>query len=176
VELETCPFCVEPVPSGARRCPHCDQLIRSSGPGDEEPDGDDFGDESWPAIDDELDLGRLSLDGSDAAILPYLQGRNLRGALLGGADLFGADLFGADLRGADLGGVLLSEADLSGADLSAANLADADLSHANLCGADLTAADLTGADLTGARYDSRTLWPAGFDPDSHGARRTSTGG
>jgi hypothetical protein len=38
-------------------------------------------------------------------------------------------------------------------------------------GADLTGADLTGADLTGAHYDNSTRWPAGFDPQHHGAVR-----
>ena len=177
METETCPFCVEPIPAGSRRCPHCDQPIRSSDLGDAGEDlrEEELSNEFWPAIDDEMDLGRVSLDDSDATFLPYLQGRNLRGALLSGADLFDADLAGADLRSADLAGAMLSEANLSGADLSGANLVDADLSEANLCGADLTGADLTGADLSGARYDGGTLWPEGLDFTSAGARRTSDG-
>jgi len=108
-------------------------------------------------------------DALDAFLRAYLQGAELRGALLGGADLFDADLAGADLRGADLGGAFLSEANLTRADLSGANLVGADLSAANLCGADLRETDLIRADLSGARYDGRTVWPEGFDPQSAGA-------
>ena len=55
------------------------------------------------------------------------------------------------------------------ADLSGANLVGADLSETNLCGADLRDANLIRVDLTGARYDSRTVWPEGFDPRAAGA-------
>ena len=33
-------------------------------------------------------------------------------------------------------------------------------------------ADLTAADLDGATYDTRTTWPAGFDPIGAGAKET----
>ena len=163
-DYETCPFCVEPIRRGARRCLHCGQLIRS--PEEEREVGDP------PRVDPLAGQRRPPLpkpDGDDALLLAYLEGEDLRGAMLAGADLFDADLAGADLRSADLSDALLSEANLRAADLSGANLAGADLSEADLCGADLTGAVLAGADLTGARYDGRTLWPEGLDPAAAGA-------
>ena len=163
-DLETCPFCVEPIRRGSHRCPHCGQPIRSSSTADnagDPPRVDPLAGQRRPPV--------AGLDGGDAAIYSYFEGEDLRGALLSGADLFDADLAGADLRGADLSDAMLSEANLRGADLSDANLAGADLSEADLCGADLQGADLTGADLTGARYDSLTLWPEGLDPAAAGA-------
>lgn len=168
MDIETCPFCVEPIRPGSRRCPHCGQPIR--------PPADDAGEP--PRVDPLAGQRRPAapgLDGGDAAIFSYFEGEDLRGALLSGADLFDANLAGADLRGADLGGALLSEANLRGADLSGANLVDADLSEANLCAADLSGADLFGADLSGARYDSLTVWPDGVDPEAAGAVRVSRG-
>jgi hypothetical protein len=41
----------------------------------------------------------------------------------------------------------------------------------NLQNADLSEALLVGVRLEGARYDSRTRWPRGFDPEQHGAIR-----
>ncbi len=164
MDLETCPFCVEPIRRGARRCPHCGQLIRSART--EEEAGDP------PRVDPLAGQRRPPVarpEGGDAAIFSYFEGEDLRGAMLAGADLFDADLAGADLRNADLSDALLSEANLRAADLSGANLAGADLSEADLSGADLQEADLTGADLTGARYDGRTLWPEGLDPAAAGA-------
>lgn len=70
----------------------------------------------------------------------------------------------ADLRGANLRGWDLSEIDFGHADLSAA-----ELSRASLVGARLDRADLDGADLWGARFDHRTEWPPGFEPQEHGA-------
>ena len=71
------------------------------------------------------------------------------------------------------------EANLELADLQSANLAHADLTGVNLQRADLRGADLSGANLTythlvgaavqGARYNRRTHWPDGFDPQRLGA-------
>ena len=68
---------------------------------------------------------------------------------------------------------------LAGADLQGADLTRAHLAHAHLAGANLTRTQLQGtvlaganlyrADLTGAVYNHRTMWPAGFVPQSHGA-------
>jgi len=168
VDIETCPFCVEPVPRGSHRCPHCGQPIRSSSI------VEDAGDP--PRVDPLAGQRHPSLAGEDigdAAIFAYFEGEDLHGALLSGADLFNADLAGTDLRNADLSDAMLSEADLRAADLSGANLVGADLSEANLCGADLHDADLSGADLTGARYDSLTLWPECLDPAAAGAVHVS---
>jgi hypothetical protein len=164
MDLETCPFCVEPIPRGSRCCPHCGQSIRSSSTVEDAgdpPHVDPLAGQRHPPL--------AGQDSGDAVIFSYFEGEDLRGALLSGADLFDADLAGADLRSADLSDALLSEANLRAADLSGANLVGADLSEANLCGVDLQGADLTGADLTGARYDSLTLWPEGLDPAAAGA-------
>jgi uncharacterized protein YjbI with pentapeptide repeats len=50
---------------------------------------------------------------------------------------------------------------------------------ANLTGADLTKTDLTEAVLFKAKlknavYDSKTKWPAGFDPKAGGAQLKAT--
>ena len=95
-----------------------------------------------------------------------LVGASLRRAVLARADLCGADLRGADLRSADLAETNLACACLRGATLRGADLA----------GACLRGADLAGADFRGARYDARTDWPAGFDPEARGARRVEQWG
>jgi len=120
-------------------------------------------------------------------------------AVLNGVDLTGANLEQANLEMADLSGAILfetylSKANLFGAELSKANLSDAFLSNAILLGANLRGADLSGAylddaylslsnyagsalsaksmikaELFGPKYDTATIWPDGFDPESHGA-------
>jgi uncharacterized protein YjbI with pentapeptide repeats len=125
-----------------------------------------------------------------------LTGANLRGANLRGASLHEATLQRVDLRGGLLHAANLHHTNLQAAQLQAADLRGADLVAADLRGADLQGADLTGAKLfysqadiqamqplpsgppevrlntarlTGARYNSRTRWPAGFDPVKYGA-------
>jgi uncharacterized protein YjbI with pentapeptide repeats len=56
--------------------------------------------------------------------------------------MIGTDLSGSCLQGADLQGADLREADLSGVDLRDANLRDAIFGR--------------------TRYDTMTVWPAGF--------------
>jgi hypothetical protein len=110
MDLETCPFCVEPIPHGSHRCPHCGQPIRSSST------ADDAGDP--PRVDPLAGQRRppvAGLDGGDAAIFSYFEGEDLRGAMLSEANLRGADLSEADLCGADLQGADLTGADLTGA-------------------------------------------------------------
>lgn len=123
-----------------------------------------------------------------------IHGAKLRGAELRGADLRGAELQGADLRGAKLQEVDLLVARLQEVDLRGADLCGANLCKANLCKADLRGADLEevcldkaieygedgpvmptgpygdhdGIDLKDAKYNSRTKFPKGFDPDKHG--------
>src|SRR5437870_3893490 len=77
------------------------------------------------------------------------------------ARLDGADLRGANLRGWDLAAIDFGRADLRGAEMN----------HANLVGARLDRANLGDADLSGARFDQRTEWPPGFEPQEHGAVR-----
>jgi hypothetical protein len=92
----------------------------------------------------------------------FPEGERLRAA---GLDLREAQLQGADLHGAQLQELCLIEAQLEGA-----ILAKAQLQRAQLQGANLTDADLRDADLQDARYDLRTRWPDGYDPQQHGAR------
>ena len=114
-----------------------------------------------------------------------LQGARLWCADLQGARLWGANLQGAYLRYANLQSASLAGADLHDARLNAANLQGAYLWHANLQNADLEDADLQGArlegasfqgtylgeaNLRGATYDSKTIWPKGFDPVAASAR------
>jgi len=85
---------------------------------------------------------------------------NLAGAWLQGAQLDDAYLKVSDLRQARLEGAQLVNAKLNGAHLQGANFQGADLR-----GADLREACLDGANLTGVKFDQRTKWPKGFDPD-----------
>jgi hypothetical protein len=93
----------------------------------------------------------------------------LQAAMLTHAPLRNAHLWWADLQPADLDDADLTAADLRDADLRRARLLGARLARAQLMGTWLQQTDLRGADLTGALYDSRTHWPAGFDPVKHGA-------
>ena len=131
-----------------------------------------------------------------------LQNSNLMSANLQGAHLSEADLSGATLAFADMSysylrkavlkkvkglGVHLNEADLREANLREANfygaklldtilegadLSQATLTGANLCGAKLSGANLTNAELKESKYDCRTEWPNGFDPQKYGAKET----
>jgi hypothetical protein len=87
------------------------------------------------------------------------------GRLLVGLDVRGAEWLGVDLHRAHFVGC-----DFRGADLRSANLRRARLWRCDLTGADLSDADLTRVDILGATYDRFTRWPAGFDPEAHGAR------
>jgi hypothetical protein len=119
------------------------------------------------------DLRRIDLSGRDLTGL-YLGACNFLRANLKGTNLSGATLSGAYLAWADLSEATLKGADLGDADLAGAGLEGADLSGANLCGTNLTRADLTGVKLAGARYDRRTVWPEGFEPQDSGAEHLQT--
>ncbi len=113
-----------------------------------------------------------------------LSSTNLSYANLNCANLSLADLRKADLNHANLSFADLSMANFSYADLSSANLSFADLSSANLSKADLRYANLSKADLRyanlynikynkitkwkKARYNSKTKFLEGFDPETHG--------
>jgi hypothetical protein len=99
----------------------------------------------------------------------YCQNTNLAGAWLQGAQLDGAYLKASDLRQAQLQG-----ARLVNANLNLAHLQDANLHGADLSGADLRQACLDGADLSGIRFDERTKWPKGFNPDQLGKQTPTT--
>jgi uncharacterized protein YjbI with pentapeptide repeats len=116
------------------------------------------------------DLRMVDLSGRDMSGL-YLRACTLLRANLKGTNLDGANLHGAYLAWAYLSEATLKGADLGDADLAGAGLEGADLSGTNLCGTSLTRADLTGAKLAGARYDRRTAWLEGFEPQDSGAER-----
>ncbi len=154
-ELETCPFCSEPIAADAGECPYCQEIL---------------GPPTRGSVLAEGQVGkRVPAEELDDLTAAYVRGVQLRGAILSGMDLFSANLVAADLRSADLAEANLSNADLGGADLTGANLRGADLSDANLGSADLRGAYLAGADLSGTTYDDFTLWPDGFDPQAAGA-------
>jgi hypothetical protein len=104
------------------------------------------------------------------SILPDLSYAKLAGGKFFGINLKQAKLYKAQLNNANLGKANLAGANLSKANLKGANLEKANLKSANLIGADLTDAILTNALLTNAKYDSTTIWPAGFDPVAAGAK------
>jgi hypothetical protein len=66
--------------------------------------------------------------------------------------------------------ISLEGADLYDLDLGATDLRNANIRAARLRGCNFSEARLTGADLRGAIFDRFTRWPAGFDPQAHGAR------
>jgi len=135
------------------------------------------------------DLSRLRLHEKT------LDGANLREATLRESEFLTVGFREADLRNADLRDARftvglrgahcsLYRAQLQGADLRGAILR-ADLRRADLRGADLRGADLSWAvlkhstageeaQLAGARYDDKTLWPEGINPEAWGAVRGGT--
>jgi uncharacterized protein YjbI with pentapeptide repeats len=80
-----------------------------------------------------------------------------------------AIIFGCMLNFADLTGANLKETNLMQTNLSNTLMTEADLSGSNLIGAKLEGCLLSGAILKDALYSKTTVWPEGFDPDSHGA-------
>lgn len=101
---------------------------------------------------------------------------SMRGASLQRAKLCFDNLGGTtDFHGTDLSGANLREAEIHGAEFLATILIGADLRgclgnrplagrFTRFDGADLTDALLEGAHLTGAQYDSKTVFPRGFNP------------
>lgn len=142
-----------------------------------------------------LVLSACSLDLSGAGgTKPDLSGdlryKNLSGQNLASVDLSGRDLTGANLTSATLNRATItnaifngvngtstiftstkaSGASFVGAVLESADFSKADLTGANFSGANLTNAKLTGAILTNVTYTDATIWPAGFNPVSAGAK------
>ena len=111
-------------------------------------------------------LVRARLAGSDLseAVLSHavLRGSDLRGANLQDAMLFGTNLDQCDLRDAYLGGATIRNASMRGASLQNAQLRGIPELGYN-------PTRIENVDLNGAKYDSRTIWPEGFDPEAAGA-------
>ena len=97
-----------------------------------------------------------------------LMNANLMNAIFTRAHLPSADLSGARLMNANFTRAHLPDAHLPNANFTNANFTDAHLPNANFTGADLTNANFTDAHLSGATYDSKTIFPHGFDPDARG--------
>ena len=105
-----------------------------------------------------LDLYAIALSGVN------LKEINFSGSILTNADLVGADLTGANLSGTDLRGANLTGANLTGADLTGAYL-----SRADLRGANLSSTNLLDTQFKVTIYDSKTIFPEGFDYQGSGA-------
>lgn len=109
-----------------------------------------------------------------------LVGAYWKGVDARGADFFGCDFRNASLRRANLQDAVFYEASLEGATLAGANLKGANFTDANLCGTNLAddarageeprKTEWTGAKFAGARYDDKTQFPAGFEPQAQGMR------
>lgn len=86
--------------------------------------------------------------------------------------LVSANFIGVNLHKADLCDSNFRYADMREANLSAAKLLGTDLSDANLCGADLSDIEINEkTSFRFAKYDHKTVFPAGFDPDEHGVEK-----
>jgi uncharacterized protein YjbI with pentapeptide repeats len=114
----------------------------------------------------------------------YIEGGNLSDSDLRGSDFSGAHLYGTYLyrancsrcnfSGATLQGVVLDEVNLTEADFTGAQLLINNMGgRCSLFGADMRTAKLENAILTGCKYDSTTLFPPDFDPESRGMVRAA---
>lgn len=112
----------------------------------------------------------------------YVEGGNLsdcdlRGVDFGGAHLYGTYLYRANCSECNFAGSLLQGVVLDEVNLSDVNFVNARLivdnmgTPCSLGGADLRSANLEDTILTGCKYDSTTLFPKGFDPESRGMVR-----
>ena len=118
------------------------------------------------------DLQEMTLEEID------LRGANLKWVNFQGAKLRGSDLSHADLRGANLQLVDLREVGLVNSDLRGTILIGVDLRGTDLSTAKLGAFGkryfqgnvgyLQKTNLKLAKYNSKTKFPKGFDPEDHG--------
>jgi uncharacterized protein YjbI with pentapeptide repeats len=103
-----------------------------------------------------------------------LEGAILHRAKLMKANLQGANLQRAELREADLQGANLRNADLRGAVLAGAKPIDFRFTRSwrgrlELSDVEVDSRIQVQANLRGAVYNYKTVWPAGFHPESFGA-------
>jgi hypothetical protein len=92
------------------------------------------------------------------------QNANLKKVWWKRVDARSVDFYQANLRNAGL-----AEAFLQGTVFYEADLTDAVLKGAHLEGANFFGAQLGGVNLQSATYDTKTVWPDGFDPCIQGA-------
>lgn len=93
------------------------------------------------------------------ALLPRAPGQEQPGLVLANVRISG------DKHDADFSRCVLQNVNFEGTDLDEANFGSA-----TIRGCNFDMAGLERADLTDATYDAETKWPAGFDPEAHGAR------
>lgn len=74
----------------------------------------------------------------------------------------------SQLNNKDLSRLPLQGADLSHANLSSTNLSESNLSRANLSGANLSYANLNVTNLKDTKYNNKTKFPQGFEPEAAG--------
>jgi uncharacterized protein YjbI with pentapeptide repeats len=86
----------------------------------------------------------------------------IREANFSGANLSGSTFMDVDFSGTKFAGTTLCAAVFKGVSLDGTDFQEADVTGADLGGA----YNLNGASFVGAKYDSRTVWPEGFDPRS----------
>jgi hypothetical protein len=96
--------------------------------------------------------------------------RDARGRLWELGDIPGREVKGLKLAGAEWSGMILRGETFTAWDFCNADLRNADLSNSCLWECDFSGAELTGTNLSEVSYDIFTRWPAGFDPQAHGAR------
>lgn len=118
-------------------------------------------------------LGFAALNGTNLSAATLMETNlmeaSLSSANLSNANLMEARLFFTFLHLANLVGANLTRASLLSVNLQGADLTGADLTEAYLGGSDLRDAILTGANLQGSKYNGKTQWPEGFDPQAAGA-------
>jgi uncharacterized protein YjbI with pentapeptide repeats len=128
--------------------------------------------------DTEADLSLCDLRNADfrsqSLEVLDLSDTDLRGADFSQASLYWTYLFranceGSTFRNSRLSGVVLDGANLRGADFTGTYISYDNVNHpSSLLEADLTDALLEGVDLEGSRYNLRTIFPHGFDPEANG--------
>lgn len=79
-----------------------------------------------------------------------------------------ADFSGVNLVNASFRFAMLHGSDFSNANMRGSVLSNADVAWCDFSGTDLTDAVIVDSDFTGAVYNSRTIWPIGFDPIANG--------
>lgn len=131
----------------------------------------DEDDERW--IWGEYDLSGANLERANLFGVLWmnviLREANLKSADLYWASLFGSDLSRSNCENTDFSGTDLKEVNFTGANLKNAKFGRSNLGTiTDLSGANFTDSILDGAKFDHTRYDSKTVFPRGFDPVKNG--------